>query len=52
MDKLWLKVKNIVEKGVIAPFVQFLLLSLYFQKAVYCAGIYMREKVKQTNRKW
>ena len=34
MDNLWQKVENIVEKGEIARFVQFLLLSLCFQKAV------------------
>ena len=32
MDNLWLKVKNIVAKGEIACFEQFLLLSLCFQK--------------------
>ena len=34
MDNLWLKVENIVSKGVIAHFEQFLLLSLCFQKAL------------------
>ena len=33
MDNLWLKVENIGAKGEIARFVQFLLLSLCFQKA-------------------
>ena len=33
MDNLWLKVENIVAKGEIARFVQFLLLSLCFQKS-------------------
>ena len=36
MDILWLKVENIVAKGEIAYFEQFLLLSLCFQKAVCC----------------
>ena len=39
MDKLWLKVENIVAKGEIARFEQFLLLSLCFQKAVCCKGV-------------
>ena len=39
MDNLRLKVENIVAKGEIARFVQFLLLSLCFQKAVCCRGI-------------
>ena len=34
MVNLWLKVENIVAKGEIACFEQFLLLSLSFQKAV------------------
>ena len=34
MDNLWLKVENIVAKGEIARFEQFLLLSLCFQKGV------------------
>ena len=42
MDNLWLKVENIVSKGEIARFVQFLLLSLCFQKAVCCRGIRKR----------
>ena len=49
MDNLWLKVENIVAKGEIARFVQFLLLSLCFQKAICCRGsesVYMRERVK------
>ena len=37
MDNLWLKVENIVAKGEIACFEQFLLLSLCFQKAVSAA---------------
>ena len=49
MDNLWLKVENIVAKGEIARFEQFLLLSLCFQKAV-CSNssesVYMRERVK------
>ena len=39
MDNLWQKVENIVAKGEIARFVQFLLLSLCFQKAVCCRGV-------------
>ena len=39
MDKLWLKVENIVVKGEIVRFEQFLLLSLCFQKAVSCRGV-------------
>ena len=39
---LWLKVENIVAKGEIACFVQFLLLSLCFQKVVCCRGIQKR----------
>ena len=35
MDNLWLKVENIVSKGEIAWFEQFLLLSQCFQKAVH-----------------
>ena len=44
MDNLGLKVtvENIVTKGEIARFVQFLLLSLCFQKAVCCRGIRKR----------
>ena len=42
MDNLWLKVENIVAKGEIARFVQFLLLSLCFQKAVCCRGVRKR----------
>ena len=38
-DFLWLKVKNIVVKGEIACFEQFVLLSLCFQKAVCCSGV-------------
>ena len=39
MDNLWLKMENIVAKGEIARFVQFLLLSLCFQIAVCCRGV-------------
>ena len=39
MDNLWLKAENIVSKGEIAHFEQFLLLSLCFQKAVCCRGV-------------
>ena len=39
MDNLWLKVENIEAKGEIARFVQFLLLSLCFQKAACCRGV-------------
>ena len=39
MDNLGLKVENIVAKGEIARFEQFLLLSLCFQKAVCCIGV-------------
>ena len=42
MDNLWLKVENIVSKGEIARFEQFLLLSLCFQKAVCCRGVKKR----------
>ena len=42
MDNLWLKVENIVAKGEIARFGQFLLLSLCFQKAVCCRGVRKR----------
>ena len=41
-DNLWLKVENIVAKGEIACFEQFLLLSLCFQKAVCCRGVRKR----------
>ena len=39
IDNLWLKVENIVSKGEIPCFEQFLLLSLCFQKAVCCRGV-------------
>ena len=42
MDNLRLKVENIVAKGEIARFEQFLLLSLCFQKAVCCRGVRKR----------
>ena len=42
MDNLWQKVENIVAKGEIAHFVQFILLSLCFQNAVCCSGIRKR----------
>ena len=42
MDNLWLKVENIVAKGEIACFVQFLLLPLCFHKAVCCRGVRKR----------
>ena len=42
MDNLWQKVENIVAKGEIARFVQFLLLSLCFQKSVYFRGVRKR----------
>ena len=48
MDNLWRKVENIVAKGEIARFVQFLLLSLCFQKpsaAEASESVYMRERV-------
>ena len=38
-DNLWQKAENIVAKVEIACFVQFLLLSLCFQKAVCCRGV-------------
>ena len=41
MDNLWLKMENIVAKGEIARFEQFLLLSLCFQKDV-SESVYMR----------
>ena len=49
-DNIWLKVENIVAKWEIARFVQFLHLSLCFQKAVCCRAsesVYMRERVKR-----
>ena len=39
MDNLGLKVENIVAKGEIAHFEQFLLLLSCFQKAVCCKGV-------------
>ena len=42
MDNLWLNVENIVAKGEIARFEQFLFLSLCFQKAVCCRGVRKR----------
>ena len=39
MDNLWIQVENIVAKGEIARFEQFLLLILCFQKAVCCRGV-------------
>ena len=39
IDNLWLKQENIVAKGEIACFEQFLLLSLCFQKVVCCRGV-------------
>ena len=42
MDNPRLKVENIVAKGEIARFEQFLLLSLCFQKAVCCRGVRKR----------
>ena len=39
MDNLWRKVENIVAKGEIACFEQFLLLSLCFPKGVWCRGV-------------
>ena len=42
MDNLWLKVENIVSKGEIVHFEQFLLLSLCFQKAVCCRDVRKR----------
>ena len=42
MNNLWLKVENIVSKGEIVRFEQFLLLSLCFQKAVCCRGVRKR----------
>ena len=50
MDNLWLKAENIVAKGEIARFEQFLYLSLCFQKTVCCRGVrnlsvYMRERL-------
>ena len=48
MDNLWQREENIVAKGEIVRFEQFLLLSLYFQKAAAEASesVYMRERVK------
>ena len=49
MDNLWQKVENIVAKGEIARFVQFLLLSLFSKKpsvAKASESVYMRERVK------
>ena len=49
MYNLWRKVENIVAKGEIARFVQFLLLSLYDFKKLSAAeaseSVYMRERV-------
>ena len=49
MDNLWQKVENIVAKGEIARFVQFLLLSHYVFKKLSAAeaseSVYMRERV-------
>ena len=45
-DNLWLKVENIVAKGEMAHFEQFLHLSLCFQKAVSAAEASERERVK------
>ena len=48
MDNLWLKVENIVAKGEIVCFEQFLLLSLCFQKAAAAEAsesVFMRVKV-------
>ena len=42
MDNLWQKVENIVAKGEIARFVQFLLLTLCFQKAICWRGVRKR----------
>ena len=39
MDNPWLKVINIVAKGEIACFEQFLLLSICFEKAVCCRSV-------------
>ena len=39
MDNLWLKAENIVAKGQIARFEQFLHLSLGFLKAICCRGV-------------
>ena len=41
-DNLWQKVENIVTKGEIACFVQFLLLLLCFQKAICYRGVRKR----------
>ena len=42
MDNIGLKVEDIVAKGEIARFEQFLLLSLCFQKVVCCRGVKKR----------
>ena len=42
MDNLWQKVENMLANGEIARSVQFLLLSLCFQKAVCCRGVRKR----------
>ena len=42
MDNLCQKVGNIVAKGELARFVQFLLLSLCFQKDICCRGVRKR----------
>ena len=42
MDNLGLKVENILGRGEIARFEQFLLLSLCFQKAVYSRDVRKR----------
>ena len=58
MDNLWQKVENIVTKGEIARFVQFLLLLPYYvfkklSAAEASESVYMRERVKtfSTNNK-
>ena len=56
MDNLWLKVENIVSKGEIARFEQFLLLSLCFPKAFCCrhqkASIWGRGLSRQLCSRW
>ena len=44
MDKLWLKVENIVTKGEYARFDKFL---LFHYAAEASENVYMRERVKQ-----
>ena len=50
MDNISLKVENIVTKGEIARYEQFLLMSLCFQKAVCCRGVRKRLYIDMRER--